>query len=127
MSAALVSDTWALTTRWLIHLRRDFMSLSMGLLQPLLWLFLFGGIFRNFTSNSPNVQQSFGNVDYLTFYTSGVLAFTTLTNAVLGGIPVVFDRENGFFDRILSAPVSRLSITFTRSPRHSAQSAGTRR
>ncbi len=112
--SALVSDTWALTTRWLIHLRRDSMTLIMGLFQPLMWLFLFGGIFGNFASKSPNLKESFGNVDYLTFYTSGVLAFTTLTNAVLGGIPLVFDRENGFLDRVLSAPVSRLSIVLSR-------------
>jgi ABC-2 type transport system permease protein len=110
----LVTDTWALLWRWFIHLKRDRMSLSIGLMQPLFWLFLFGGIFRGFASQNAGFQQSFGNVDYLTFYTSGVLAFTTLTNAVLGGIPLVFDRETGFLDRILAAPVSRFSIVASR-------------
>ena len=111
--STLVADTWALTWRWLLHAKRDIMSLSMGLMQPLFWLILFGGVFRGFASGA-NLRQSFGGVDYLTFYTSGVLAFTTLTNAVLGGVPLVFDRETGFFDRILSAPVSRLSIVLSR-------------
>jgi ABC-2 type transport system permease protein len=112
--STLAADTYALTWRWLIHFRRDIMSLSMGLMQPLFWLLLFGGMFRGFMSQTQNLQASFGAVDYLTFYTSGVLAFTTLTNAVLGGVPLVFDRENGFLDRILSAPVSRLSIVLSR-------------
>jgi len=112
--SVLLADTWALSWRWLIHLRRDSMSLVMGLLQPLMWLLLFGGLFSGFTTKNASIQESFGNVDYLTFYTSGVLAFTTLTNAVLGGIPLVFDRENGFLDRVLSAPVSRLSIVLSR-------------
>jgi len=111
--STLLADTWALTWRWLLHAKRDIMSLSMGLMQPLFWLILFGGVFRGFTAGA-NIQASFGDVDYLTFYTSGVLAFTTLTNAVLGGVPLVFDRENGFFDRILSAPISRLSIVLSR-------------
>lgn len=113
-SATLVSDTWALTWRWLIHLRRDIMSLSIGLMQPLFWLILFGGLLRGFMSRNTAMLADFGDVDYLTFFTSGILAFTMLTNAVLGGIPVVFDRENGFIDKILSAPVSRLSIVASR-------------
>lgn len=114
MSALLVADTWALTWRWLIHLRRDIMSLSIGLMQPLFWLLLFGGLLRGFMSKNAGLQENFGNVDYLSFYTSGVLAFTMLTNSVLGGIPVVFDRENGFIDKILSAPVSRFAIVASR-------------
>jgi ABC-2 type transport system permease protein len=109
-----MSDTWALTWRWFIHLRRDIMSLSIGLMQPLFWLFLFGGLLRGFMSKNAGLQENFGDVDYLSFYTSGVLAFTMLTNSVLGGIPVVFDRENGFIDKILSAPVSRFSIVASR-------------
>src|SRR2546421_4278295 len=114
MAASLVGATWALLWRWLLHLRRDIMSLSIGLMQPLFWLFLFGGLLRGFMSKNAGLEANFGDVDYLTFYTSGVLAFTTLTNSVLGGIPIVFDRENGFIDKILSAPVSRFSIVASR-------------
>ncbi len=114
MSGQLASDTWALLWRWGIHLRRDIMSLSIGLMQPLFWLVLFGGLFRGYMSKNAAFLADFGDVDYLTFYTSGVLAFTMLTNSVLGGIPIVFDRENGFIDKILSAPVSRMSIVASR-------------
>lgn len=106
-------DVWALTTRWLIHAKRDTASLTLGLFQPLLWLVLFGGLMRGFVQKS-DLAASFGNVDYLTFYTSGILAFTMLTNAVGGGIPIVFDQEFGFIDKILSSPVSRSSIVVSR-------------
>jgi ABC-2 type transport system permease protein len=112
--SVIVSDTWALTWRWLIHLRRDIMSASIGLMQPLFWLVLFGGVLRGFVSKNASLKENFGDVDYLTFYTSGVLAFTMLTNSVLGGIPIVFDRENGFIDKILSAPISRFAIVASR-------------
>jgi ABC-2 type transport system permease protein len=113
MSAAVVvSDTRALLSRWFIHMRRDIMSLSIGLMQPLFWLIL-GYVFQGFMRTSVDLA-SFGGVDYMSFFLSGIVAFTLLTNAVLGGIPIVFDRENGFIDKVLSAPVSRLSIVLAR-------------
>ncbi|MBI3723925.1 ABC transporter permease [bacterium] len=108
-----LSDTRALTTRWLIHMKRDSASMMLGLFQPLLWLFLFGGLMRGFVGQA-GLAASFGNVDYLTFYTAGVLAFTMLTNAVMGGLPIVFDMEFGFIDKVLSSPVSRSSIVVSR-------------
>ena len=38
----LIGDTWALLQRWLIHLRRDRMSLMLGIIQPLILLTLAG-------------------------------------------------------------------------------------
>lgn len=116
MIGLVVQDTRAMLGRWLIHMKRDVMSLTMGLFQPL-FFFLFGGLFRGVMSSGGTGAggvDSLGGVDYLSFYTPGVLTFTMLTNAILGGIPVVFDRENGFIDKILSAPVSRTSIVASR-------------
>src|SRR4029077_17258078 len=89
----------------------DVMSLSMGLMQPL-FFYAFGGALRG--ALGPEMQKLSGGIDYLTFYTPGVLAFAMMTNAILGGIPIVFDRENGFIDKILSAPISRSSIVLSR-------------
>jgi ABC-2 type transport system permease protein len=108
--STVARDTGALLSRWLIHMRRDVMSLSMGLMQPL-FFFLFGGLFRGVLGGDKTLGS---DVDYLNFYTPGVLAFTILTNAILGGIPIVFDRENGFIDKILSAPISRTAIVASR-------------
>ena len=38
----LLHDTWGLTARWLIHLRKDRMTLSLGIVQPLILLTLVG-------------------------------------------------------------------------------------
>ena len=115
--AVIASDTQALLWRWLIHAKRDIMSLTVGLIQPLIWLFFFGGLMRGVFSGGGGgalgVKLPEG-LDYMSFYVSGVIAFTLLTNAVLGGIPIVFDRENGFIDKILSAPISRISIVLSR-------------
>jgi ABC-2 type transport system permease protein len=110
---SVARDTVALLGRWVIHLKRDVMSLSIGLMQPIFWLVLFGGVFRGFVRQRADLAGTFGD-DYLSFYASGVVAFTILTNAVMGGIPLVFDRETGFIDRILSAPISRSAIVASR-------------
>ena len=52
---ALIQDTWGLTQRWLIHLRKDKMSLSLGILQPLILLTLVGPLL-----DDENVAGSYG-------------------------------------------------------------------
>lgn len=115
---ALLADTWGLTRRWLVHLRRDRMSLVLGTLQPLILLTLVGPLLHHVVRDAGALEalmlERFRTADYLTFLFSGVAVFTILVNSVLGGIPVVFDRETGFMDKILASPVSRLSIVASR-------------
>lgn len=109
----VLRDTWALTRRWLIHLRRDFMSLTIGLIQPLTFL-LFGVLFRDLFGARGAAAGAIGTADYPAFFTVGVVVFTLLVNAFMGGIPIVFDRETGFMDKILASPVSRTAIVASR-------------
>ncbi len=108
----VLQDTWALTWRWLIHLRRDVMSLTIGLIQPLTFL-LFGVAFRE-TLSARGADATVASGDYPTFVAIGVVVFTMLVNAFMGGIPIVFDRETGFMDKILASPVSRTAIVASR-------------
>jgi len=114
----LVGDTLGLTRRWLIHLRRDKMSLTLGVIQPLILLVLVGPLLHHVVRDASELRdlmtERFQTDDYLTFLFSGVAVFTILVNSILGGIPVVFDRETGFMDKILAAPVSRLAIVASR-------------
>jgi ABC-2 type transport system permease protein len=114
----LLADTWALTQRWLIHLRRDRMSLMLGIIQPLILLTLAGPLLHHVTRDAGPVRalmtERFQTDDYLTFLFSGVAVFTILVNSILGGIPIVFDRETGFMDKVLASPISRLAIPASR-------------
>lgn len=114
----LLQDTWGLTQRWLIHLRKDRMSLMLGILQPLILLTLVGPLLDHVVNDAAELQRlmadRFATTDYLTFVFSGIAVFTILINATLGGIPIVFDRETGFMDKIMASPVSRLSILLAR-------------
>jgi ABC-2 type transport system permease protein len=114
----LLADTWGQTQRWLIHLRKDRMSLMLGILQPLMLLTLVGPLLHHVVNDATALQdlmrERFHTTDYLTFVFSGIAVFTILVNSILGGIPVVFDRETGFMDKVLASPVSRLSIVSAR-------------
>jgi ABC-2 type transport system permease protein len=71
-----------------------------------MWLVLFGALFQN----AP--QGLFGDgMSYGRFLGAGVIVFTAFAGALNAGLPVMFDREFGFLNRLLVAPLaSRLSI-----------------
>jgi ABC-2 type transport system permease protein len=73
-----------------------------------MWLVLFGALF----ANAP--QDLFGtNVNYSQFVGAGIIVFTAFGGALNAGLPVMFDREFGFLNRLLVAPLtSRFSIVF---------------
>ena len=101
-----IQETLALTKRLFIQLQRRPSTLIAGVIQPLMWLFLFGALFQN----AP--QGFFGNdLTYGKFLGAGVIVFTAFAGALNAGLPVMFDREFGFLNRLLVAPlVSRYSI-----------------
>jgi len=106
-SPAFWQETLALTRRWFIQLKRRPTSLVLGIAQPLMFLLLFGAAFRN----AP--PGMFGGSDYTQFLAAGVIIFTAFGAALNSGLPIVFDREFGFLNRLLVAPLtSRLSIVF---------------
>ncbi|MFB8788475.1 MAG: ABC transporter permease [Potamolinea sp.] len=101
-----IQETLALTKRLFIQLQRRPSSLIAGIIQPLMWLILFGALFQN----AP--QGLFGNnLSYGQFLGAGVIVFTAFAGALNAGLPVMFDREFGFLNRLLVAPLaSRYSI-----------------
>ncbi|MEM8603907.1 MAG: ABC transporter permease [Cyanobacteria bacterium P01_H01_bin.121] len=101
-----LQETLALNKRLFIQLKRRPTTLIAGVIQPLMWLILFGALFQN----AP--QGLFGtDVSYGRFLGAGVIVFTAFSGALNAGMPVMFDREFGFLNRLLVAPLSsRFSI-----------------
>ncbi len=104
----LIQETLALTKRLFIQLIRRPSTLIAGIIQPLIWLVLFGALF----ANAPASLLP-GGMSYGTFLGAGVIVFTAFSGALNAGLPVMFDREFGFLNRLLVAPLrSRSSIVF---------------
>lgn len=99
-------ETLALTRRLFIQLQRRPSTLIAGVIQPFMWLVLFGALFYH----AP--QGLFGNdLNYAKFLAPGIIVFTAFSGALNAGLPIMFDREFGFLNRLLVAPLStRYSI-----------------
>jgi ABC-2 type transport system permease protein len=105
-SPEFVQETLALSRRLFIQLQRRPSTLIAGIVQPLMWLLLFGALFKNVPQGMFGVSQSYGQ-----FLCAGVIVFTAFSGALNAGLPVMFDREFGFLNRLLVAPLaSRFSI-----------------
>ncbi|MFM5897991.1 MAG: ABC transporter permease [Dolichospermum sp.] len=104
----IVQETLALTRRLFIQLQRRPSSLIAGIIQPVMWLVLFGALFENAPKGLFGSTSNYGQ-----FLAAGVIVFTAFAGALNAGLPVMFDREFGFLNRLLVAPLgSRFSIVF---------------
>lgn len=101
-----VQETLALTRRLFIQLQRRPTTLIAGIIQPVMWLVLFGALFQNVPKGLFGGSDNYGQ-----FLAAGVIVFTAFGGALNAGLPVMFDREFGFLNRLLVAPLaSRFSI-----------------
>lgn len=101
-----LQETVALTRRLFIQLQRRPSTLIAGIIQPVIWLVLFGALFQNMPQGLFGGSQSYGQ-----FLAAGIIVFTAFGGALNAGLPVMFDREFGFLNRLLVAPLtSRFSI-----------------
>jgi ABC-2 type transport system permease protein len=101
-----LQETLALTRRLFIQLKRRPSTLAAGIIQPLMWLVLFGALFQNVPAGLFGESQNYGQ-----FIGAGIIVFTAFGGALNAGLPIMFDREFGFLNRLLVAPlVSRFSI-----------------
>lgn len=104
--AEFSQETLALTKRLFIQLKRRSSTLIAGIIQPLMWLILFGALFYQAPQGFLGADISYGK-----FLAPGVIVFTAFSGALNAGLPVMFDREFGFLNRLLVAPLSsRYSI-----------------
>jgi len=103
-------EVGALTMRWVRRLSREKFSMLFTLFQPMVfWLIFFGNLFQR-TANAEVVQAP----SYIAFLAAGVVVMTILNNGLAGGTDLLFDKENGFLERLMSTPISRTSVVISR-------------
>jgi ABC-2 type transport system permease protein len=74
------------------------------LIQPIIWLLLFGALFRP-VAELPGFEARYGS--YLEFITPGVVIMTALFSSGWAGTVYIEDMNRGVMDRMLASPVSR--------------------
>lgn len=104
----------AVTTLWwreVVRFVRQRSRLVGAFAQPLVfWLLLGGGFYSSF--RPPDGQ---GTTSYMAYFYPGVIALVLLFTAIFATIAVVEDRQAGFLQGVLVAPVSRASIILGQS------------
>ena len=101
----------AIYVMWLRHMKRFSRSKSrilVTIIQPLFFLTIFGVGFR--TAFIPGMSG-----DYLHFLAPGLITMAIMLSSMYTGISVLWDRQLGFLQEVLVAPISRLSIIFGRT------------
>jgi len=76
--------------------------LIMSMVQPIIWMALFGQLFRVVAT-----LPGFGGGSYIQFLAPGIVMMSVLFGAAWGGMGMIFDINFGVIDRLLATPVSR--------------------
>jgi len=113
---------WALTNRELKKWYKAPVIFLLSIIQPILWMGLLGKAMNigALIPSLPNVnpgsilQTALGTSDYFSFMAVGVISFTALFTTMFSGMSVVWDRRLGFLNKVLSTPVSRSVIIFSK-------------
>jgi len=95
-----------LTERYLRQLYRVPVVIFISLTQPIIWLLLFGALFKRVAE-----IPGFGAGNYITYLTPGVVIMTAIFSASWTGMAYIEDMQTGVMDRFLTAPVGRGALT----------------
>ncbi|EPG75784.1 daunorubicin resistance ABC transporter membrane protein [Leptospira fainei serovar Hurstbridge str. BUT 6] len=89
-----------LEIRKIIHDPSEIITRSV---QPALWLLIFGQVFAKmpFLAN---------RTDYLSFMTPGILAQSVLFVSIFSGIAIIWERDLGLIQKMLSTPTPRTAM-----------------
>jgi ABC-2 type transport system permease protein len=102
-------EVMALARRWWIELLRERLNLVLSIAQPAIWLVFFGaGVERAIDA------EVIGTDDYVGFMLAGIITFTIVGNGVSGAMPLLWDKETGYLDRLMSMPIARSTVIVSR-------------
>src|ERR671933_904973 len=94
-----------MTLRWLRALWRQPWYVAVTLVQPVIWLLLFGALFKRVVQ-IPGFQGD----SYIDFLTPGIVVMTALFSSGWNGMGMIEDLDRGVMDRFLVSPVSRAPL-----------------
>ena len=79
-------------------LRHDPMEIATRMVQPALWLLIFGQVFTR-----TKVIDT-GDVEYLAFLAPGIIAQSALFISIFYGIMIIWDRDSGVLAKLMVTP-----------------------
>jgi ABC-2 type transport system permease protein len=104
-------DTWFIFRRQLRLVLRNPAFLTIGLLQPILYLVLFGPLLANLPAGSlSGGSGTGGTADAYRFFVPGLLIQLALFGSTFVGFAIISDWRSGVIERYRVTPVSRVAI-----------------
>jgi ABC-2 type transport system permease protein len=94
-----------MTVRHMRSVARQPLYIMFTLVQPIIWLVLFGQLFKRIV-----LIPGFGAASYVDFLTPGVVIMTVLFGSGWSGMGIIRDLDQGVMDRFLVSPVSRAAL-----------------
>jgi ABC-2 type transport system permease protein len=100
-----VRQTGWMVVRQARNLMREPIWIAMMVIQPILWLVLYGELNKNVGAQGHHASYS-----YLEFLTPGVVCMNAFFGGTWAGMAMISDLDRHVVDRFLAAPASRLAI-----------------
>ncbi|WP_350348747.1 ABC transporter permease [Agromyces sp. G08B096] len=103
--ASWFTQTGQVCARWMLGTWRQAWGPVMSLLQPIIWIVLFGQVY-----SSLGELPAFGDGGYIAYLVPGVLMMTVLYSGAWAGTGYIDDMRSGVMDQLLTAPIARSAI-----------------
>ncbi len=101
----LIRQTLYMTVRHLRELWRQPWFVAVTLVQPVIWLLLFGALFKKIVE-----IPGFHAHSYIAFLAPGVVVMTAMFNSAWSGMALIEDLNRGVTARFLVSPVRREAL-----------------
>jgi ABC-2 type transport system permease protein len=103
----VVRDTVWMVIRQLRNLMREPIWIALLLIQPMVWLLLYGQLF----SRVPSLRG--GARTYVQFLTPGIVIMNAFFGGTWSGMSMITDLDRNVVSRFLATPASRFAIVFS--------------
>ena len=97
--------TWFMVVRQTRNLMREPIWIVMMIVQPMVWLILYGQLFKNLTR-----LGGFGTGSYVTFLAPAIVVMNAFFGATWSGMSMITDLDRKFVERFLATPASRFAL-----------------
>ena len=111
-------DTWFMVGRQARNLMREPIWIALLLIQPLVWLLLYGQLFKNVTQ-----LGGFGTSSYITFLAPAIVVMNAFFGATWSGMAMIQDLDRDVIERFLTTPVRRSSLVVSQIVRSAITAA----
>ena len=110
--------TWFMTVRQARNLMREPIWIVLLLVQPMVWLVLYGQLFKNVTR-----LGGFGTGSYITFLAPAIVVMNAFFGATWSGMSMVADLDHKVVERFLATPASRFAVVLSQIVRSALTAA----